>query len=303
MIPFSIEKGALPIGHLPWLVQPVYDVMQVLVVPLNLAIVGAQLFALVCVFRLSWLKIASILYDLLHIGIYVLGGLFFWPWIWNNFTILIAATVQKKPIALSAKAVCVFTILLLGFPQLGVHGAAWLAWFDVVDARQTYFEAVTEDGGHYRVPSSFFLSHSYSVSHRVMDRVPHPGQYASTQWASTKDYQRFLTSGSCPPPPPVDPRTLETEKQHAARLERIGRFIRAHHAKMLEREAWLGSGSYYFRLHHHPSNPFLFTRWNGIKLDQVIGYNLVVESVCHRLSEGHVEKTVVGHIEDFFSVR
>ena len=97
-IPYAIVNGTLPIGHLPWLVQPVFDFMHVIVRPLNLAIVGFQLFAIVCALRLAWLKLASLFYDLLHIGIWILGGLFFWPWVWNNVTILLAANAQRLPI-------------------------------------------------------------------------------------------------------------------------------------------------------------------------------------------------------------
>lgn len=300
-IPYSIENGTLPIGHLPWLVDFAHGAMQSLVIPLNLSIAGFQLLAIVAIFRMSWLKIASLYYDLLHLGIWLFGGLFFWPWIWNNFTILLAARAERSPIHWPAKLACLLTILL-GYPALGLHQSAWLGWFDVTDARQTYFEAVAKDGHVARVPSSFFLSHSYSVSHGYMDTAPHQGQYAHTWWGSAS-YDRHRSSGTCPEPEQVPPDSLETNEKRTARLNQVGRFIRAHHAKMEGREEAFGKGSFYFRSHHHPSNPYLFRAFDQLSLNDIVGYNLVVESVCHRMKDGNVEKTVVGRLVEYFDVK
>lgn len=298
---FSIQNGTSPIGSEPWLVQIVYDVFSFLVMPMNFFIVAFQLLAIVCVFRLSWLRVTTTFYDLLHIGIYILGGLFFWQWIWNNFTILIAATKERAGPSVYAKGACVL-VILLGYPPLPFQRAAWLAWFDVADARQIYFEAVGPNGP-VKVPSSFFLGHSYGVSHGYMDTVPHTGQYPHLRWwASAKDYSRLLSSGSCPAPGPVDPSTLETPEARQARLERIQRFISAHHAKMLSRQDRFGLGSYYWRAHHHPSNPLLFSAFNNLDLHTVKSYNLIVESVCHSIENGHVRAHVVGRLQETFNV-
>jgi hypothetical protein len=94
-----------------------------------------------------------------------------------------------------------------------------------------------------------------------------------------------------------------TAKARAERLEPVGRFIRAHHDKMLEREAWAGRYSYYFRSHHHPSNPYLASAFSALDLKDVTHYNLVIESVCHALKDGKVVKRVVARPEDSFNVR
>ena len=301
-IPYALEKGTLPIGHIPWLVEFSHQGMQWLQTPLNAAIAGFQVFAIVCVFRMIWLKLASLLYDLLHLGIWLFGGLFFWPWVWNNFTILLAARGERGTIPLSAKVACVLTILL-GYPAFKLQEFAWLGWFDVVDVRQTYFQALTRDGRALRVPTSFFLSHSYSVSHGYMDTVPHEGHYADTSsWGSARSYKRLLTSGTCPNPEPVAPETLETSEGKTARLDRVGAFVRAHHQKMKAREQLLGKTSYYWRAHHHPSNPFLFHNFNDLSVNDIIAYNLVVESDCLRLRDGKTEKTVVARLVERFDV-
>ncbi|RTL52153.1 MAG: hypothetical protein EKK40_08220 [Bradyrhizobiaceae bacterium] len=297
---YALENGTLPIGHIPWLVDHIYSTAGFLVIPLNFSIVAFQLFAIVCVFRMSWLKITSIFYDIFHAGIYILGGLFFWPWVWNNFTILLSASRQRTEVSLMAKLMCVLVILLgdvSGFPR-----SARLAWFDVTDVRRTYFQAVTSDGRTLAVPPSFFLTHSFGVSQGYMDMAAHEGQYRPTIWASAATYDRQLSSGTCPAPGPIDPKLVETEQKREERLDTVKHFVRAQHEKMKAREAIFGADNFYFRSHHHPSNPFLFSEFNRLNLKDVVAYNLVVESACLRLDHGKVEKTVVNRVVDRFDV-
>lgn len=299
---FSLQNGTLPIGAWPLLVSAVFDMQRAFVIPLNLAIVGFQLFAVICVLRRSWLKIATYFYDLLHLGIWVLGGLFFWPWIWNNVTVLLATKRLPGSISLSAKAACCLTILL-GAPFWPFQQSAFLGWYDVADARQIYFEAVTPDGV-VKVPSSYFLTHSYAVSHGYMDTVPHVGQYPHLRWwGSSGRYAQLQTSGDCPATvAALGPGEAETAAEKARRLDSFGRFVRAHHAKMLARQTAVGQGSFYWRLHHHPSNPLMFDEFNRLDLAVVTGYRLVVESVCHDIDQGKPAGKVVGRLVEDIDV-
>jgi hypothetical protein len=136
-----------------------------------------------------------------------------------------------------------------------------------------------------------------------MDTVPHVGHYGHTWWGSAHDYGRLLSSGRCLTPDAVPADTLERTEQRIERLNKVGQFIRAHHTKMLHWQSWLGSRGYYFsRLYHHPSNPFLFGPFNALNLGDVVAYNLVVESVCHRLVRGSPETTVIMRTETRFDV-
>lgn len=302
-IPYTIESGILPIGHMPWLSQFAYDVFGIANVPLNGIIVLVQLFAVVCVLKVSWLKITSVLFDMLHIGIFVLGGLFFWPWIWNNLTIWWAARSQKQGLTLNTKVACISAIAL-GFPFLNMNSAAWLAWFDVADARQIYFEAVTRNGETVKVPSAFFVSHSYSVSHGYMGHQALEGQYDGTQLASTDSVERNELSGACASPSRfAHEQPFETPEKTAERKAALGRFLSFHHHKMMDREASVGRGSWYFHAHHHPSNPFLYEGFNSLSLKDVVGYNLVMESGCFSLKEGKVQKKVLARATEFYDVR
>ncbi|OYX51852.1 MAG: hypothetical protein B7Y90_00570 [Alphaproteobacteria bacterium 32-64-14] len=297
-IPYTIESGILPLGHIPWLSQFAYDALHIFNTPLNIVIVLVQLLAILCV-----LKVTSILFDLLHIGIYVFGGLFFWPWIWNNLTIWWAARSQKQGLLLNTKVACISAILL-GAPVLGVNSAAWLAWFDVSDARQIYFEAVTKDSHTVKTPSAFFTSHAYSVSHGYMGHHDVAGQYAATQLASSHTLERNEKSGQCVAPSAfTESNYTETREQKLDRQENLYNFLHYHHRKMEEREAAVGRGSWYLHAHHHPSNPFLYEEFNALNLNDVVGYNLVMESICHSLKDGVVGKKVLARATEYYDVR
>jgi len=302
-IPYTIESGILPLGHIPWLSQLAYDTLSFFNTPLNAFIVLVQLFAILCVLKVSWLKVTSILFDLLHIGIYVFGGLFFWPWIWNNLTIWWAARSQKQGLQINTKVACT-TAILLGAPFLHVNSAAWLAWFDVADARQVYFEAVTRDGRAVKTPSAFFSSHSYSISHGYVGHHDVEGQYTGTTLASSLTLERNEKSGTCTAPSSFkETNYVETDAQRLARQATLQNFLTFHHNKMRTREAAVGRGSWYFHAHHHPSNPFLYEQFNALSLNDVIGYNLVLESVCHSMKDGHVEKKVLARTTEYYNVR
>lgn len=300
LIPFALAKGTLPFGQWPAMVQTVYDFIETFILPINIWIVLAQLFAIFAVVRRSWFIAAAISFDILHVGIMALSGILFWPWIWNNLTLIVAARKTYWSVNLPSKLVCVFTILLC-WPKLGLNPAAALAWWDTADARQSFFEAIT-DHGPVAVPASFFNGDSYGISQGFANFVELPGQYGRTIWNSAYDRQRGLVSGQCVTPPEINPVFIETPEQRKTRLDNLTAFIRLHHRTMLEREKWLGRWSYYFRLHHHPSNPLLFGPWNATSLKDVRGYNIVLESICHSLDGGVLQRRVVARDEVFVDV-
>jgi len=140
---------------------------------------------------------------------------------------------------------------------------------------------VTKDGRHVKVPSVFFSSHSYSMSHAYLGAQAIMGQYDHTTLASSMSLERQQKDGHC-----VAPSTLTHAEPETAEAREV-------------REA---RQSYYFRFHHHPSNPFLYKAFNALSLEDVVGYQQVIESVCHSMDGGHVEKKVIARDTEYVSV-
>ena len=75
----ALKRGRPAFWRVSLVTQWLFDVFGPVVVFSNLLVLLTQLFAVIAPLRLRWLLVASLAYDVLHIGIYILGGLFFWP--------------------------------------------------------------------------------------------------------------------------------------------------------------------------------------------------------------------------------
>ncbi len=179
--------------------------------------------------------------------------------------------------------------------------SAKLAWWDVADFKIPMIQAQIEDGPWVNVPVSFFLSHSYAASHGYFDQAKTEGHYFPTYWGSASDYSRVLSSGTCPTPPPIaDP---ELAQDRLKRLSLVGTFLRAHHRKMLKRIANFGRYSFYLRLHHHPSNPWMYKAFNKMDVRKIDRYRLLTQSVCLSLRKGKLVEHVVKEDSVVFDVQ
>lgn len=284
MLP-SLAIGILPFSGAPGLVQAAYDGLAVSQPLGNIALVALQLLAIVAVLHVSLLRLATIGYDLMHVAIFLLLGAFFWPWIWNNLSILIALRGKTgSQIGWMPRLICVGVIV----SGMSYHYArsAQLAWFDVPVMKLTTIEARAGDGPWAEVPSSFYLAHSYSMGHGVMGFGRELSHYPPGARGNTMDLNLQRTSRTCPKPGPLD--YPETNEARADRIARTGAFLRAHHAKMLSRAEWLPDDWYYWRVHHFPSNPAAFQPFSALDLADVTAYRVRIRSVCMGLEGGQL---------------
>ena len=286
----ALKRGVLPSGAMPGVTQALFDGFGRIASLSNIIVLITQLFALVVVLRIGWLRVATLAYDGLHVGIYILGGLFFWPWVWNNLSILLAVRrTSDQQIGWAPKVCCIIAILLGGGVTLG--SSAKLAWWDVTDIKIPMIQAQAESGAWVDVPVSYFLSHSYAVSHGYVDLAQTQGHYLPTQWGSARRYERAKTSGRCPETSYID--NVESSQARAERLERVGKFLRAHHRKMAQRANEGGHNNFYLRSHHHPSNPWMYRTFNDLDVRKIKRYRVLTQSVCMALSDGRLIERII----------
>ncbi len=298
----NIEKGALPIAHWPWLVDFAYSGFMGIFVAMNVIVLFAQLAALPFVFHSRSLIILTIFLDFFHLGIYILGGLFFWPWIANNIIIAVLLHKYKSEISGAAPRLAAVLAIILGYASWLGDGAR-LAWYDVVDIRKSHLEAELKNGERVNVPLSYFMSMSYSASKGHFSIAKDEDHYPKSSWGAVYDYDRLKLSGSCVSIEKLNEKEyvgyaksnkhtdLETKKQQ------VDKFFRKHHAMMLDRERRLGNMNIYMRGHHHPSNPFLYGNFNSISINDIQKYVVVTESVCLGLDKGQLDKKVLNRDE------
>jgi hypothetical protein len=284
------KTRTLIFGHWPWITQQIFDAFGAVVIFSNVAVVVTQLFALFAPLRLRWITISSWCYDALHVGIFFIGALFFWPWIWNNLSIMLAARRSSdREVGWAPKICCILTILLGGW----IGGSARLAWWDVSDFRTPTIQAEAEDGTWIDVPLSFFLSQAYAMGHAQENQAVTTGHYLPTDSReSTGSYDRVQSSGTCPTPPEIaEP---ESPAERAKSLDRFGRFLRAHHRKMLALADESGNYNFYVAsLFHTPSNYWMNEKFNAMNIRKIKDYRLLTQSICYKVIDGHLVEHVV----------
>jgi hypothetical protein len=292
-----LKKGTLPFASFPSMTQQLFDVLAFAVVVSNLFVIISQLFAAVAPLRVRWLFIICLVYDVFHIGVYIIAGLLFWPWLWNNVSIMLSIRgYRDQQLGWLPKVCCIATIGLGGFGN-----SARLAWFDTADIKVMTIQAETPDHTWVDVPSSFFLSHSYAMSLGLdLDMGMRNGHYRPSALSAIGDYTRLRTSGSCPPPPfALDE---PPEKREAAR-ERLAAFLSAHAHKMIRRASEYGNYNFYLRMDAQPSNPWLFSEFNRLELRKSTNFRLLTQSVCLRLTNGILSEQEIRRDEMEFNVR
>lgn len=296
----AMEKGVFLFAAWPLLVEVIYNVFAALRPFANAFVLVTQFLAIVAVFKRSWIILASLAYDALHIGLFILGGLFFWPWVWINVAVLLAVrNYAGKSIPMIAIASCVLVIVL--GRVAGWNHFAYLAWYESNAVRSSWVEAVTEDNEAVRLPSSFFGTMSYTVSHGRIDYGERPGHYSASAW-SAMPYSEFKKRQPCVPPADLaaSRQSNELAERRLARSamassqddELVRRFVRARHDQVMMRLDDDGRFNPYLRFHHHPSNPWLYPAYNQLDLRSVDHYRLVTQSVCLRMDGGTLDREV-----------
>lgn len=287
----AVEKGVAPLATFPQALQVVHDAFAKGGLLGNGFVLGIQLLTIVSLLRLNWMRIFALGYDALHVTVYVVGGILFWPWIWINGAILWALRGETdEGVGWGPKICAAVSILLAGVPHLGY--TSWLGWYDVADTRVVEVEAQARGSDKWvRVPISFFGAHAYSVSYTQLDRAEHAGHYSPGIPGIRYSDKTLHNDGKCLPPEP--PKKEETAQEREKRLGFFKTFILNRHRDVLASQSTWGKYSYYFRLHHHVSNPLMYGAFHNLDLRDIASYRLVTRSVCLKLEKGKLQRRIV----------
>lgn len=288
----AIAKGVAPLAGITPLIQPLYDLLSAGSVVFNAFVLLLQLASLVVCFRLLWLRVSAVLFDIMHVGIFILGGILFWPWIWVNLSILWAFRgATDASVGKNTPWVACATLLFCGIPVLG--GATWLAWYDVRDIRLVTVEAQAKGSQAWiEVPLSYLGAHAYPFSHGMADEAHHAGHFPPTVPGLAYSAERRRRNAQCilPAKPDEPP---ESAAQRRERHEWFTAFMRARHRDAVADARRWGRYAYYYRLHHHPSNPLLYEAFHRIDPQDIARYRLVTRSHCFTLQQGRLRSRLL----------
>lgn len=292
------ERGNLPLTALGETVTgTLYEVLSSNVVALNFTVLFIQLVAVLALTRIRWIILLTALYDVSHVAIFLLSGIFFYKWIWLNFLIVVSLSlIVNKPISRQMQLWLVAILLVAP----GMFFVARLGWFDTPSFNDEFVEAVTTDGKAYRVPDNYFLA--TSITHAQQRLLPQkPGHFLTGAYGAL--YQQviprlsFREALNCR----IDTTNLESLDQTIAR-HGLDRYILAHSRFVERRLDDTGGLNYDFYPHHIFSMPWEFSEFHNLDKRRIVGYRYVVESKCLKFDQGRPHAKVLARGEHYVPV-
>ncbi len=279
-----------PLLTFPWLLAPLYWLMENGFVVFNVLVLGGQLLSIVALRNFRAALVLTIFFDLMHTMIFFATGIFFWKWILANlaFVTALSAMTHKR---LTWPAYGFFLAIFLGAKF--VFHVVWLGWFDTHSSVDIHFEAVTETGEVYRVPSNYFLGGSVQVSQQRMGRPA--GQYGSIAGhfptmtlGSVYNTAFHHLDDKC-----GLPRQKPIPLTDQPNVRKANHIVSVIHPYILSQVDENGRLNYDLYPHHIWSNVFMFDDFKQLDKRTISYYRYVVESVCTKLKEGRAERNVV----------
>jgi hypothetical protein len=276
-------------GHFPWpipseYIQLLYSHMSEWSWLSNSILIAAQFIAVIAILKLNWSKLITAFYDITHIAIFALTGIFFYKWIIYNFTIIWALSYVKN--ITFSPLLRIYLVCIVIFAPL-VFFVAKLGWFDNRSFNHEYFEAVYENGDKQEIPSNYFLGSSLTYAQQRIIRNKENGHFPTGTFGVTFGMDNVNKGNSCEykinPNGDLFSQIGEAEvKKISARIARIHQFY-------IENERRLSGGlNYDLYPHHIFSFPWKFSEFKHRKKETIKYYNYVVESYCLGI-EGKVD--------------
>lgn len=258
-------------------------------VPLNIMVLIGQLLALACLMSLRKAALLTLFYDIMHLAIFMLTGIFFWKWMILNaaFIYSFGAIRKSMKIPLHWKLLSCFMV----FIAPSIFNVVTLAWFDTGAMNELHFEARMSDGKTVRVPSNFFLDSSIDVAQQRFSS-PYTGFLPTRTWGTTADaaIMKQVTQdcvGSAEP--------WEMSEQE---LSRIAALLARQKSLTLALMDEQGQVAYDWYPHHIWSAPWLFDEFKQIDLREIRSFVLVLQSKCNAVDEnGNTIQKIIGNAQ------
>ncbi|MBR0903926.1 hypothetical protein [Bradyrhizobium liaoningense] len=270
----GLERGDAPLGLWPGALQTIWDAIASNQLIFNVFVLGAQLLSPLAAISTRALSFFCLLFDIFHIGVYfTLGALFFFWIALNLFIIAAARTLPRDGFTPAMKVVMVVTVICGRF----FFYTNYLGWLDGPKLASPRLFVETRDGRQILAPSTYFGIYSYMIGTGTM-YIPE-NHFRARVGGNNHDLATWHDATTCGPE--VLPRQ-DTGVAMAA-VEKLvretDRFFRFY--------PWVkDNNSFYAYPHHMLSNPWLYSEFNKLRIDDIVAYHYVVDSVCLGLADG-----------------
>ena len=292
----ALEGGFLPISQWKGFTSGLYTFMTQHFMALNIFVLLTQIASIIIITNIRLSIILTLSYDLMHIGVFILSGIFFWKWIFLNVAIILSLRAFRAiPLPMAVKFLAVLTILF----GPAIFFMARLGWYDTPSYNHLFVEAVTTDGQTYQVPSNYFLTTSVTFAQGRIgpDSVPTFGHFPVRTFGTVRTQNVKEQAERCQLPLVENDRELQQGK--TKRIDTIASFIRQHHRFILSRVDQEGRLAYDLFPHHIWSNPLEYRDFERLDKRTINGYRIIIESVCLDIPQGTLQKRIIARTERY----
>lgn len=269
-------SGLLPISHIDWLAAQVITSTKQMNLVLNASILLCQIASVVLIAR-RWAMIGlTMFYDLTHVVIFLVSGIFFWKWIILNLGLVVAMRSLPRRIEARTPALMAMCSVLLA-PL--VFSVVWLGWFDTPALTRSETFAVTTDGQRVRVPTNYFGTISITAAQHRFGRVS-DNHFPTVTFGSTQSPEIFRDAlDNCQFNDGYRQRFQQTEAY-------IARLVRLTHEYAAQQAGPDGRYAYDSYPHHIWSNPMMHKDFAELAVEEIDHYIYRSVSGCVSLRKG-----------------
>ncbi len=271
LILIAKEAGYSPIGHLPILTNYIYDSFEQTFIFINVIVLVSQCISIFSITRVNWIIWTTLFYDLSHLLIFLVTGIFFWKWILLNLIIVIAfSKIREYCFPAWLKLLSILFLIFGGT----VFFVARLGWYDTPAYVHHSFVALTKQQEKIPVPTNFFLAGSVKVAQERLGTFT-TDHYPVGTWGSTRNImQKRAAESSC------NFSNNYYRPHYSGNMDLLKKFIRSHHNFIVSHTDEMGRYNYDLYPHHIFSNPLIYKKFKKLDKNQIEKYIYVVESIC-----------------------
>lgn len=284
----ALESGVLPMSFSEALTGKVYEGFAHIYALTNAATYVGQFLAIVAIIRIRWTIWVTLFYDAMHLGIFILTGIFFWKFILLNLAIVAALTpIRQKKVGADLR---IGLVLLVGL-SIVIFKVTCFGWLDSRSMNYSRFIAVA-DGKEYEVPSNYFLGLSVTFAQNRLV-WPKDVPFATETWGAIYDYNLMRKANAC---------TLADDPngnryKFLTKKEDIVAIVQRHHALVLSLTDQNGLIEYNMYPHHIWSVPWRYADFHALDKRRIATFKYVSEAVCLGFEGGKLQRDVKWHGE------
>lgn len=282
--------GFLPLQAFPGLPEFLFKAFTDARVFSNLLMFGGQLAAVIAVLNVRWLLWITAFYDLTHILIFLVTGIFFYKWIVLNFAIVAGLIVMRHKVMPFAFKLQLMVIVVAA-PL--VFWVAKLGWWDSRAYNHERFYAVLKDGSEIEVPTNYWGSLSVNYAQARVTRGKEEGFFPTGTFGLLFGQRNMERANRCDYQFEPERSRRVLQKLVEAPDSNVINNVRLHHRYVLEHVDDAGHIAYDFYPHHIWSMPWLFNEFNALDKRRIKAYRYVVEATCLGSENGRFTPNVM----------